>query len=179
MVSEKVLQDILKKLHSIEERLYTLEGIESVEVERTPDAVKVYRYVRPDDNMGGVTIAAILDYGNNTITYGVSLCYDENFSKSIGRTIADRQLDANPKVIECDLSEIGPLVNVIGHDLGITYSHHFENWIPAIRKAYAVKKAEKAEKVVSEQVKLVQTNTRIRGSGLDTWAEDLLAKYKF
>lgn len=53
------------------------------------------------DNLGGVTYAFQIDYAMNDVYAGVAVCQrDDNFNKTLGKTIARQRLDREPFVFE-------------------------------------------------------------------------------
>ena len=53
------------------------------------------------DNLGGVTYAFQIDYAMNEVYAGVAVCQrDDNFNKTLGKTIARQRLDREPFAFE-------------------------------------------------------------------------------
>lgn len=53
------------------------------------------------DNLGGVTYAFQIDYAINEVYAGVAVCQrDDNFNKTLGKTIARQRLDREPFAFE-------------------------------------------------------------------------------
>jgi len=74
----------------------------------------IYRYVRPCDwdgavhNLGGMTLAFQINYTDNTVACGVSMCRDdENFEKYLGRVQAKDRLEGKQYTFKYDVVDGG------------------------------------------------------------------------
>lgn len=110
--------------------------------------VRVRRYYRPTvkdphaanfgdiDPHRGLTFVFELDYYEYTVKFGYSVCKGDNFRKSMGLALAERDFEENPKLFvmkDSRISEEG-----VGHDLyyskafkllDIEARRQFRNWI--------------------------------------------------
>jgi hypothetical protein len=98
----------------------------------------IFRYIRrpkhyPSSNLGGVTLAFVLDQRTGSYRVGAAICRtDENFDKEFGRQRAETRLNRCSKTIriEYEMPSKEPLVDHFFKILKTNYKarHCFEWW---------------------------------------------------
>lgn len=106
------------------------------------ESIEFCRYIRPKNiwgdvsNLNAVTLAIKFDFEKRTISFGWSICFNENFDRDVGRSMAEYRLYNNPITIQYPTEGIkkGGVVGVLAKAIGVEYPRDFNSWREVLRK---------------------------------------------